>query len=461
MYKLSVLAANTMIRWNYFFYFMVLTLSLVTPSMAISQSYSAGYSKYVQGDFEGAEKAFQITLNKRLTTAEKARIYKMLGITQYMQGKRIAAESSFQQAKKLNPFINISPSEVLDESVVTFFETIQAPKGPTAPPVAKKEPSQETFLKVYANPSYAQVAVDGVNLGRAGGLIKVTPGFHNIEVSAKNYKTHSQPIDVKKGQVNNISITLIKITEKTTPKPAPVKAAEPPAVSKERKAKVKKVKKRKPTKPTRPKQVKKVRKKRKRYVKTVKPSGSGKMTFFHFLPFGAGQYINNDTGLGIAFSITQAIGFSYGTYLWFIDAESFVAESDRNIEDMEQQNLQDNPNVESQAWQQRNREIIDYAEGREAQLASIYQRSIIINSISGAIWFAGIIHAYIKVKKNGTRSSASIKPFDETERQKKFFEQRSHLVKPTLSLDLKPSLSPKVSPQQSDVSLLLDLTLDF
>lgn len=424
-------------------------------SNCLSQSYSAGYNKYVQGDFEGAEKSFQVTLNKRLTTAEKARIYKMLGITQYMQGKRIAAEASFQTAKGLNPFMNISPSEVLDESVVTFFNTIEAPKGPKFPSTGTQNNAQGTFLKVYANPSYSQVAVDGVNLGRAGGLIKVKPGFHNIEISAKGYKTHSQPIDVKENQVNNISINLAKVTDTSIAKPPAVKQAEPPAVKKDRKVKVKKVKKRRVAKP---KQPKKIRKKRRRPVKaTTRPTG---MKFAHYLPFGVGQFINGDTSLGLTFSALQVLGFGYGSYLWFFSATSHQQKANDDIVNMERLRDEEFPDFESDAWYQRNEEITAYSDQKNQELDAIYNQSLILNLLAGTVWATSIIHSYIKVKKARTPPGLGYNSYDR-ERQARFFKQRSYIVKPSLSLDVKPNWGSNYSNSHDYLGLLVDLKLEF
>ncbi|NRA45649.1 MAG: PEGA domain-containing protein [Oligoflexales bacterium] len=460
MYNFRALRANTLFRWNKFVYFMALAMTMTMASPSLSQSYSAGYNKYVQGDFEGAEKAFQITLNKRLTTAEKARIYKMLGITQYMQGKRIAAEASFQKAKGMNPYINISPSEVLDESVVTFFNTIEAPKGPTPPPNSGGTVSQETFLKVYANPSFAQVVVDGVNLGRAGGLIKVSPGFHKIEVSAKNYKTHSQPIDVKKGQVNNISINLVKISEPAVSKPAPVKAVPPPAVKKDRK--VKKVKKRRVV---RPKQVKKVRKKRKRVVaKPTTKSAPKKMTFAHYMPFGVGQFLNGDSTLGITTATLQAIGAGYGTYLWFFVADPQAQE---NIEEAERLEAERDRNYQpgTDDFIDATTAIDDFRIRKNGETDPIYEQSQIIHAAWITIWFASVIQAYVKLKSDDNASasnSSDKKNFYLVEQdQAKFFQQRSHLIKPSISLDLKPNWTVQPYKQSPNFGLLLDIKLEF
>ena len=460
MGKLWAVEFKPLIKWNKFYCVVAMAFSITMPSASLSQSYSAGYNKYVQGDFEGAEKSFQITLNKRLTTAEKARIYKMLGISQYMQGKRIAAESSFQKAKGLNPYINISPSEVLDESVVTFFNTIQAPKGPKLPPSSKSDATaQETYLKVYANPSFAQVAVDGVNLGRAGGLIKVSPGFHKIEVSAKNYKTHSQPIDVKQGQVNNITINLVKGSESAVSKPAPVKTAAPPAVKKDRK--VKKVKKRRVAKP---KQMKKVRKKRKRVAKSGAKEEKS-MTFPHFLPFGVGQYLNDDTVLGVASSTLQAFGFGYGTYLWFFVAGPLVDEANSDREKMEVQRDLDFPDPSTEAWQQRNTEIIKFSEDKDAEAESIYQQSFLMHTLAGTVWLASVIQAYVRIKAGDSNSSARTVPkrrfYLVNEEQTEFFRQRSHIVKPNLTLDIKPNWTHEPYQQPQELGILLDIKLEF
>ena len=226
------------------------------------KSYAVGYNQYLAGDFVTAERSFRDALTNSGSTSEQSRIHKMLGITQYMQGKRVEAEKSFKRSKTLNPRIRISKDEVLDESIIDFFDGIQVRrvKPSAAPPTATKDSSlnKETYLRVVSNVRHARIVVDSRHRGGPGALIPVRPGIHEVEVYAKNYNRVGLPIEVLKGRVNDVTINLQKIkSELKTDSRSEISAA------KDVKAK-KKVKKRK--------------KRKKRRLKRLPPKSTTKET---------------------------------------------------------------------------------------------------------------------------------------------------------------------------------------
>ncbi len=113
---------------------LILTLAcLLFPSSLNAKTFKEGYSFYTKGDFSNAEKSFASALNTRLANSEKAQVFKFLGISQYMLGKKGPAQQSFTRAIAASPSITIDPNEVLDESVVSVFNNLKKAKEPPKP----------------------------------------------------------------------------------------------------------------------------------------------------------------------------------------------------------------------------------------------------------------------------------------------------------------------------------------
>lgn len=102
---------------------LVLTVLSTHPHPALAQSFIAGFTKYQKGDFNGAIQSFRSALVTTRDLAEKAKILKFLGISQHMTGDKQAAIGSFREAIKISSNLTIIPNEVLDESVISIFDT--------------------------------------------------------------------------------------------------------------------------------------------------------------------------------------------------------------------------------------------------------------------------------------------------------------------------------------------------
>ena len=217
-----------------------------TPA-AEASSYGVGYSKYQKGDFKGAELALRQALAKKMDRATMGKAFKLLGICQFMLGNKNAAAGSFRRALQVVPSTVISPSEVLDETVVPFFNSVRAQVKKSAPtkPVAKKatksvppakaapppapaktiaggnKPLKQTFLKVLSNVPNASVSIDGILAGQANSLINTDPGKVMIDVNAPGYRPRTVTINVTANQENTVTVNLIKPQPKPKPKPKP------------------------------------------------------------------------------------------------------------------------------------------------------------------------------------------------------------------------------------------------
>ena len=74
----------------------------------------------------GAEQAFQEVLRGGVNRSTRAKIYKFIGLSQYMQGRKKEAAESFHSALKYDSLTELFPDEVLDSLVIEFFFTDKA-----------------------------------------------------------------------------------------------------------------------------------------------------------------------------------------------------------------------------------------------------------------------------------------------------------------------------------------------
>jgi hypothetical protein len=89
----------------------------------------------------------------------------------------------------------------------------RAPEGP--PPPAEPGDQTSTFgtLSIRVQPSDAAIAVDGERWeGPQGGsrlIIQVPEGSHRIEIRKDGYKDFSRTIDVRRGEVTTLNVSLV------------------------------------------------------------------------------------------------------------------------------------------------------------------------------------------------------------------------------------------------------------
>ncbi|MCB9228694.1 MAG: PEGA domain-containing protein [Deltaproteobacteria bacterium] len=380
------------------FFRMMLFISCLHFQTITAQNYSVGYKEYSLGNFEKAENAFQLALNKSVSQAEKSRIYKMLGISQYMQGKRAAAEASFQQAKQLNPYVTISSSEVPDQSVISFFNRIKAPLPQGDIDVTQKtskSTNEETTLSIYANIAGASVSVDGVRLGSPGRPLSVNPGIHKVMVSARGYESVVQTINIRENVANNLSVHLKKNIIKSEDKT--LKSVDN-QVEKQEKGSDDLTKKSKdhlkkeqiasasPKKTDRKEQRKQTRKKNPAYDTPDKPD-----PLMYLLPFGAGQYLNGENMKGAFFSLIQAGSLIYGISQ-YLASEALLTETNDEIKRLDQERslIQD-----LDEWDAHRQKTQIYQQDQQNKLDTLYVQQLISFSVFGISWAGSSLDAFI------------------------------------------------------------------
>lgn len=119
---------------------------------------------------------------------------------------------------KGKPFNRVfSPQATVDESTATAAAgpdpALRPDLGAAAPPGGTKAPSRAA-LKLSVRPATASISIDGGfvatarELDRMEGPLAVSVGSHHIEVSAPGHQTVSRNLELKEGELVEISIEL-------------------------------------------------------------------------------------------------------------------------------------------------------------------------------------------------------------------------------------------------------------
>ena len=132
---------------------LVILLLLSLGSVARADNFNQGLTSYRHSNFSAAEQAFLKVLQEGVNRATRAKVYKYVGLSQYMLGRKADAGKSFRSALRFDPMTELYPNEVLDSSVIEFFlqikqdsrkrspATSQVPRRPPVrKPLAKKKP---------------------------------------------------------------------------------------------------------------------------------------------------------------------------------------------------------------------------------------------------------------------------------------------------------------------------------
>ncbi len=244
-----------------FFWLTIMGLFAASTEL-LAQSYAAGQAKYMQGDFKGAEAILTQALRQRASPQEKATTYKFLGMTQCMIGKRDQAAQSFRKALKFNRGIVVGSGEVLDESVITLFNSVkneslgaraqnQPVKQAQRPPqasrtkqaqkpmqAARSQPAprggvavgpareQATQITIQSNVPNATVSISGIMAGTTGIPIDADPGVSILEITAPGYVKKLVKVKVMANRQNQVQVELKKIPP-PKPKPTPIPVPQP------------------------------------------------------------------------------------------------------------------------------------------------------------------------------------------------------------------------------------------
>ena len=154
-------------------------------STGYGQSFDRGLKLYRRADFNGAEQAFQEVLRKGVNRSTRAKIYKFIGLSQYMQGRKKEATESFHSALKYDPLTELFPDEVLDSAVIEFFLQIKQDRRRRGGRVVATPPVQR----------YPSAPAPGKTGTTSKPLVKKAPGKKTLpkKAQAKKISTPQKP----------------------------------------------------------------------------------------------------------------------------------------------------------------------------------------------------------------------------------------------------------------------------
>ena len=202
--------------------------------VAISTSYERGFQLYSKGRFNEAKKSLSKALSNTRQFKLKAKIYRLIGIIDYTNGRKKEARNAFVFAKNIDPKSKINPDQVLDESVIDFYNSIKV--------VTKKKSSKTvnrgvrgnkaqkpTFLFVSSAVKTGQVLLNGIISGSVNSNIEAKPGLNNVTVNSPGYYPLKFKAFVKANQLNKYSAKM-----KRKPTKAEILAAKKAKILKKR-----------------------------------------------------------------------------------------------------------------------------------------------------------------------------------------------------------------------------------
>mgnify|MGYP001297954509 CR=1 FL=1 len=188
-----------------------------------ADEYTKGYESYTNGNYSQCEKIFSNIINLQSTNEEKSDVYKMIGICQYMLGKRDNAQETFKQAINHNYQTTIVADEVLDENILDFFQSIKNTLVDTSKETTEENPThaedENGFLTLIINDNIpAEIIINGKDVIPANKGILLKSGVYNILVSAPGYQNKNFPVEIQKNKNSRINIQLSKIIAQTEKK---------------------------------------------------------------------------------------------------------------------------------------------------------------------------------------------------------------------------------------------------
>ena len=196
------------------------------------------------------------------------------------------------------------------------------------------------------------------------------------------------------------------------------------------------------------------------YAKQKHNKGSDEVSFYHFLPFGAGQFANGENNLGITMATSQVLAFGYHLYLWD-KAGSISSEAVNGINERQSHRNENLPNQNSEEWTKRDQELQTYLDGKNKEMDLIRNQSLVFFGIFGALWIGGIVQSIVNIDSDQDRKrNVSISP-NKSKHRDSPISYRSHQIKPKLSFDLQPFLFQKSAYVNPEMSVLFDLKLEF
>lgn len=195
-----------------------IALIVTMPSQsAEARSLGTGLAHYADGDYTSAEKALKMALTLENRASERMKIFKLLGISQYMLGKKSHAADNFRMGLRLKPSMTVVANEVVNESVIGFFNSVKSGnfRGSVASTGARmtRVSGSAAPLKVWitSNANRGTISQKGKVIGYINEPLTMPPGFYTLTLKADGYRTKEKIIKVAPNRSARINVKLSPI----------------------------------------------------------------------------------------------------------------------------------------------------------------------------------------------------------------------------------------------------------
>ena len=318
----------------------IVLIILTVSSSVLANSFDRGLNYYRTANFVQAKVEFQNALRAGSNRSGYGKIYKYLGLSQYMLGETKEAKASFGYALHYDPGVELYPNEVLDSGVLEFFLNIKQKlkKARPAPPKRAKTSvvsrAKKRSVPVAKTPPIKPPSAKVVK------SVKPPANKSKVGTSRKPRRVQAKNKPAARPKTNKVISRARNVANKGAQKKSPPKQARPKVAkrqAKQQKPAVAKNKKqpnmfsaKKPPKviilDSSGDKVKKQPKKRVPAYQELLPVPSSKtssvrvrggISAWSFLPFGAGQYAAGRYKAGHLFAIAS-IGalVTSGVFYW-------------------------------------------------------------------------------------------------------------------------------------------------
>lgn len=179
---------------------------------------------YEKADFKKCSRLGKSITKRKEYKRDWPKVYKYLGICQYMLKNKTSAELSFRKGLRYKSSLKINSSEVLDTSVINFFNKLKSAelaakaRRNRAKATKKANARKKTTLLVKSNVE-GTIFLNGIFAGQTNKRIDSDPGKATIEITATGFRTRKFKINIVKFAQNQFTANLQKPRPKRQPAP--------------------------------------------------------------------------------------------------------------------------------------------------------------------------------------------------------------------------------------------------
>ncbi len=197
------------------FLFAAIATILMFDVGAIANTVGTVEKSYLRSDYKECVSQAQIAVKNKPSIPDAARIMKFMGICHFMLKNKTSAASAFRSALKLNNELKLTTDEVLDLKAIDFFyEQKTFVLSQLSPNRVKNssafaDSASKTTLIVNSNVK-GKVSINGIYAGPTGKKIDADSGPLELTLYADGYRTKKLNVKVVKNRENLVSVQLTK-----------------------------------------------------------------------------------------------------------------------------------------------------------------------------------------------------------------------------------------------------------